>query len=108
MSVFAKMIIPEIPKKKRVSKERFLLDFEFLAKPRLNKKVDQYYKVKNPALLRYVDNENKVKVYLGLIKKAVKADKQVLIVVPQLNDIKKIYQYLLEYKNQITSHIYLF
>ncbi len=101
-AVLAKMLIPEIPKRERQSKEKFLTDVQFIDPPKLNIKIDQYYKILKPALLRYFNPENKIKVYLGLIKKTIAKNKQIAIIVPQLSDIKNIYQYLLEYKN-ITS-----
>ena len=102
MAVLAKMIVPKIPRKQRQSKTKFLAGIEFLKSPKLNIKVDFYWQSKKPALLRIYNFENKIKVYLTLIKKIVVKNKQIVIIVPQLADIKKIYQYLLEYKN-ITS-----
>ncbi len=101
-SVFAKMIVPEIPQKPRKSKIKFLEGIEFFKSPKLEIKVNFYSQGKNPALLRIYNFENKIKSYLALIKKIIAKDKQIVIIVPQLADIKKIYQYLLEYKN-ITS-----
>ncbi len=100
MAVLAKMIIPEIPKRKRKSSARFLADIDFSTKSSLNKNIVQYLKPIKPVFLRYFDFVNKIKVYLGLIDKLVAKNKQVIIIVPQISDIKNIYKYFLEYKDQ--------
>ncbi|MBD3359887.1 MAG: primosomal protein N' [Candidatus Buchananbacteria bacterium] len=101
MSVWAKMIVPEIPKRKRKSSGKILADVDFLPIPSLNKNIAQYLKPVKPVFLRYFNFENKIKVYLDLIDEMVSKNKQVVIIVPQISDIKDIYKYLLEYKNQV-------
>lgn len=100
MSVFLKMIVPEIPKRLRVSHDKFLDEVNFLGPIEPAKDIAEYWQNAKPGLLRYYGWENKIAVYLGLINKILKSKKQVAIIVPQLSDIKKIYQYLLEYKDQ--------
>lgn len=101
-SLLAKMIIPEIPKLQRQSKEKFLANISFVNPPALNIKIDQLLRFKKPVLLRYFNFNKKIIAYLALIKKVSAKNKQILIIVPQLTDIAKIYQYLNEYKD-ITS-----
>jgi len=102
MSVIVKMMIPEIPQKARLSQNKFLQDFDFLNIPGAAIDVDQYYGVSKPVLLEYSNFEDKIKIYLGLIEKVLKQKKQILIIVPVLADIKKIYQYLGDYQNEIS------
>jgi primosomal protein N' (replication factor Y) len=102
MAVLVKMIIPEIPRRYRKSHNKFLTDFEFIEPPGLNKNIAQYLKPVKPVFLRNFNFENKIKIYLSLIDKLVAKNKQVIIIVSQISDIKNIYQYLLAYKDQVS------
>ena len=102
MSVIVKMLIPEIPKKARLSQNKFLQDFNFLNAPQATIDIEEYYDVTKPVLLKYSNFDDKIKIYLGLIEKVLKQKKQILIIVPVLADIKKIYQYLGDYQNEIS------
>jgi primosomal protein N' (replication factor Y) len=102
MAVIAKMIIPDIPKKQRASKDKFFWTIDFKNQPKLDLSGDEFYKASRPVLLRYYHWENKIKVYLSLINKVIKKNKQILIIAPEISDLKRIYQYLFEYKD-ITS-----
>ncbi len=101
-AAWAKMIVPEIPKRIRQSKKNFLTEIDFLEAPKAEIKVDQYLKTSKPILLRYFYPDNKIETYLSLIKNITEQDKQIAIIVPQLSDVKRIYRYLLEYKS-VTS-----
>ncbi len=102
LAVLAQMMIPEIPKKAKPSQDKFLSDLDFLSIPEADISIDQYYIAQNPVLLKYYKFVEKIKVYLALINKVLSQNKQILIIVPLLADIKKIYQYLGNYKD-ITS-----
>ncbi len=100
MGVLLKMIIPDIPKRAKSSEEKFINDIKFLSAPE-SAIVSDFYQAK-PVLLQYYKFEDKIKIYLGLIKKVIEQNKQVAIICPQLININKIYQYLKDYKDDIS------
>jgi len=102
MSVLIKMMIPEIPKRVRKTGYEFMSDYDFVKIKKMNTKVDQIYKYKKPVLLKSISYEYKINTYLDLIKKAIKKKKQVLIIAPQITDLRNIYKYLGEFK-ELTS-----
>lgn len=97
-AILTKMLVPEIPKRDRQSKLSFLNNIKFVAPPKSTFKIGPIRLKKQPLLLRYFCQENKIKAYLSLIEKALAKNKQIAIIVPQISDIEKIFQYLLEYK----------
>lgn len=100
MGVLLKMIIPDIPKRAKNSEEKFINEIKFLKAPK-EALVNDFYQNK-PVLLQYYDFEDKIKIYLGLIKKAIEQNKQVAIICPQLINVKKIYQYLGDYEDKLS------
>lgn len=106
ISILAKMLVPEIPKRVIKSKYQAFQDFYFVkttVSPLLfDNKLDQIYadiSKNKPVLLRYYNYENKIKVYLKLIKTAIKNNKQLAVIFPRLIDLQKFYQYMEKYQD---------
>jgi len=102
MSVLAKMVIPDIPKRASKKKVDFMNNVEFIKPIKNNIKIENFIRSKKPILLRYYNEQNKIVAYLALIKKIINRNEQVVIIVPQLNDIKRILPYLIEFKDIIS------
>jgi len=102
MAMLVKMLIPEIPKKARLSQGKFLKDLNFVSPPKSIIEIDKYYNSAKPVLLKFFSFEDKINIYLSLIRKVLEQEKQILIIAPLLSDIKKIYQYLADYKNEVS------
>ena len=100
MAMVLKMIMPEIPKKTGLAKETLWPEIKFRS---VKSQAEFDFKTaEKPVLLQYFKFEDKIKVYLGLIERSLKQYKQILIIAPTLIDLKKIYQYLGDYKNEIS------
>lgn len=102
MAMILKMIMPEIPKRTGLAKEKFSQEINFITSLKPEIKIEEYYKSDKPVLLRSYKLEDRIKTYLSLIEKVLKQNKQILIIVPTLADLKKIYQYLGDYKNDVS------
>ena len=102
MATILKMLIPEIPKKTRLGQEKFLQGLDFLSAPKSGIKPEQIYDSGKPVLLRYYNFADKIGAYLDLVRKALKQDKQILIIAPTLIELKKIYQYLGDFKDEVS------
>ncbi|MBN1325927.1 primosomal protein N' [Candidatus Falkowbacteria bacterium] len=100
MGVLLKMIIPDIPKRVKSSEEKFLKNLQFISAPKEKIDINDFYNLTKPVLLQYFDADTKIKIYLGTVEKVIKQNKQVAIICPQLINIKKIFQYLGDYKEQ--------
>jgi len=100
MAVLLKMIIPQIPKRSMVSSEKFLQNFKFLKPPQPDLEINNVFKNRESVLLQYFKFEDKIKSYLGLISKVFNENKQIVIICPQLINIKKIFQFLGQYAEQ--------
>ncbi|MDD5341191.1 MAG: primosomal protein N' [Patescibacteria group bacterium] len=97
MGILLKMIIPDIPKRAKNSAEKFLSDFKF---EKLKHEIKtEALESTRPVLLRYFKLEDKYAAYLDLIKKVIEQKKRVAIICPQLLHVKKIYQYLGDFKD---------
>ena len=105
MATVVKMLIPEIPKRVKEANKKIAKVSEFLIAPKAKVEIEKYYQAEKPVLLQYFKYEDKIKVYLALIKKVLAQKKQILIIMPLLSDVKKIYQFLSEYKG--TTAVFL-
>ncbi|MFA5188339.1 MAG: primosomal protein N' [Patescibacteria group bacterium] len=102
MATILKMLIPEIPKKVRLSRKKILQELNFLSAPKSEIALEQFYNSAKPILLRCYKFEDKIGAYLALIKKVLKQDKQIVIIAPTLNELNKIYQYLGDFKEEVS------
>ncbi len=100
MSLVLAMMIPQIPKRNRKTDYDFFSDNDFLKLKKKNTKIDQAIKYKKPVLIKYVSYEHKINSYKELIKKAIDKKKQVVIIAPQIIDVRNIYKYLEEFKDK--------
>jgi len=99
MAVILRMILPDIPKKIKALKIMPKYDFKVISKEP-NQEINQYYQAKNSVLLKYNKFEDKIGLYLSLIKKVLEKKSQILIVTPLIADAQKIYQYLGQFTDQ--------
>lgn len=100
MAMVLKMILPDIPKRKAAKSEDKVVAF---LKPEIIKKdLSGLMSAAKPVLMTYSKFEEKISAYYQLINEIIKTDQQVVLIVPEFNNLHKIYQYLGDYK-EVTS-----
>ena len=103
MAMVLKMILPEIPKRKS---EKFKeMETKFI--PALTGLIDikNIFESPAPLLLAYANWDYKIQVYQQIIKRNIEKNLQTVIIVPELSNLRLVYQYLGDYKD--STSIYL-
>ncbi|MCX6745193.1 MAG: primosomal protein N' [Candidatus Parcubacteria bacterium] len=97
MAMVLKMILPEIPKRKSANNKEFNMDFLDPPKRQINS--DVISQSSKSLLLSYTYLDSKISVYRQIIQENAAKNLQTVIIVPELINLEKIYQYLGDFKD---------
>jgi len=100
MGALARMMVAEIPKREVKFKKIDILDSKNLEIADF--KLDKINRSSRPLLIKFNQWQNKIKLYLQLIDRAIENKEQILIIVPQLVEIEKFKLYLSPYQDYIS------